>query len=180
MEALQNEYMQELENLKLETKQLEKQLKEARAASLQSFQEANEAADLMSTREILRHRDMQNLALKWLYNNGYVAAPEVTLPNMRRADVIGYNVDKVIIIEVKASREDYSRDHKWPEYLPYCDAFYFFTDFYIEETPVGQLREKGRSLEIQLEDTMPHTCRDREAVMYAVGRALSRKVVLGW
>lgn len=180
MEALQNEHMQELENLKLETKQLEKQLKEARAASLQSFQEANEAANLMSTREILRHRDMQNLALKWLYNNGYVAAPEVTLPNMRRADVIGYNADKVIIIEVKASREDYSRDHKWPEYLPYCDAFYFFTDFYIEETPVGQLREKGRSLEIQLEDTMPHTCRDREAVTYAVGRALSRKVVLGW
>lgn len=117
MEALQNEHMQELENLKLETKQLEKQLKEARAASLQSFQEANEAADLMSTREILRHRDMQNLALKWLYNNGYVAAPEVTLPNMRRADVIGYNADKVIIIEVKASREDYNRDHKWPEYL---------------------------------------------------------------
>lgn len=180
LEALQNEHMQELENLKLETKQLEKQLKEARAASLQSFQEANEAADLMSTREILRHRDMQNLALKWLYNNGYVAAPEVTLPNMRRADVIGYNADKVIIIEVKASREDYNRDHKWSEYLPYCDAFYFFTDFYIEETPVGQLREKGRSLEIQLEDTMPHTCRDREAVTYAVGRALSRKVVLGW
>lgn len=180
MESQQKEHEQQLKKLKLEMKQAEQQLKEARSANLQSFQEANEAANLMSKREILRHREMQNIALKWLYNNGYIAAPEVTLPNMHRVDVIGYNADKIIIVEVKASREDYKRDTKWPEYLAYCDEFYFFTDFYIEETQVGQLKEKGRSLEIKLEDTMPHICIDAAAVQYAVGRALSRKVVLGW
>ncbi|WP_029501129.1 MmcB family DNA repair protein [Kurthia huakuii] len=180
IESIQKEHEQQIKKLKLEMKHAEQQLKEARSASLQSFQEANEATNLMSKREILRHREMQNLALKWLYNNGYIAAPEVTLPNMHRADVIGYNADKIIIIEVKASNEDYNRDHKWPEYLPYCDAFYFFTDFYIEETQVGQLKEKGRSLVISKEDMTPHACIDAAAVQYAVGRALSRKVALGW
>lgn len=180
IESQQKEHEQQIKKLKLEMKHAEQQLKEARSASLQSFQEANEAANLMSKREILRHREMQNLALKWLYNNGFIAAPEVTLPNMHRADVIGYNADKIIIIEVKASHEDYKRDNKWSEYLAYCDEFYFFTDFYIEETQVGQLKEKGRSLVISKEDTMPHTCIDAAAVQYAVGRALSRKVALGW
>jgi len=32
---------------------------------------------------------------------------------------------QIAIAEVKSSLEDFRVDVKWPEYLPYCDLFYF-------------------------------------------------------
>ena len=32
---------------------------------------------------------------------------------------------QIAICEVKSSIEDFRCDAKWPEYMPYCDAFYF-------------------------------------------------------
>lgn len=46
--------------------------------------------------------------MKWLYQNNYIAAAEVTMPNNKRVDVIGYN-----------------REGKWQGYLLYCHEFYF-------------------------------------------------------
>jgi hypothetical protein len=31
----------------------------------------------------------------------------------------------VLVVEIKSSLADYRADGKWPEYLAYCDAFYF-------------------------------------------------------
>ena len=30
-----------------------------------------------------------------------------------------------MIVEVKSSVADFKSDRKWPEYVPYCDQFYF-------------------------------------------------------
>ncbi len=61
-----------------------------------------------------------------LADMGYAPLLEVCLPNGRRADVmaLGRKGD-IIICEVKSGPEDYRVDRKWPEYAPFCDAFFF-------------------------------------------------------
>ncbi len=57
---------------------------------------------------------------------GYGALTEFTLLTGRRADVIGVNGSgEVAIVEIKTSEADFRADRKWPEYLPFCDSFYF-------------------------------------------------------
>ena len=57
---------------------------------------------------------------------GYAPLLEVVLPNGRRADVMALGPKgQIAICEVKSGLEDFRTDRKWPEYLPYCDAFYF-------------------------------------------------------
>lgn len=57
---------------------------------------------------------------------GVAAAPEVCLPNGRRADLMGLgSKGQIVIVEVKSGPEDFKADLKWQEYRPYCDQFYF-------------------------------------------------------
>lgn len=57
---------------------------------------------------------------------GYAALAEYTLGNGRRADILGVDgAGQVTIVEIKSSRADFAADHKWHEYLEYCDRFYF-------------------------------------------------------
>jgi|APTNR8051073442_1049403.scaffolds.fasta_scaffold17276_3 hypothetical protein len=65
-------------------------------------------------------------ATRLLVGLGYRTLPEVPLANGRRADLLA--VDRrgaFVIIEVKSSRADFRADRKWPDYRPFCDAFYF-------------------------------------------------------
>ena len=51
---------------------------------------------------------------------------EVPLANGRRADLIGLDrAGSFTLVEVKSGRADFQADHKWPEYLEFCDRFYF-------------------------------------------------------
>lgn len=173
----------ELAALANEKAKLQAELEANKKASILSFEEASIASDLMSEHELLRHKEMQSIAMKWLYNQGFIVASEVVLPNKKRADVIGYNEEKIIIIEVKSSKEDYRQDHKWTEYLPYCDEFYFFLDFYATDQADkqdGYIQEQGRTLAISQTDTLPHHCEHRAATEWAIGRTLSKKVTFGW
>ena len=57
---------------------------------------------------------------------GYAPLLEIGLPNGRRADIMALGPKgQIAICEVKSSLEDFRTDGKWPEYMPYCDAFYF-------------------------------------------------------
>lgn len=41
--------------------------------------------------------------------------------------------------EIKVSRQDFVKDHKWDQYLPYCNGFYFICPWgLIEKDEVGQ------------------------------------------
>lgn len=52
--------------------------------------------------------------------------PELPLANGRRADLVAIDhVGQITIVEVKSSLVDYRSDHKWQDYLDYCDVFYF-------------------------------------------------------
>lgn len=57
---------------------------------------------------------------------GFACLPEVTLPNGRRVDLLALGPrEKIWIIEIKSSLEDFRSDQKWTEYLEFCDAFAF-------------------------------------------------------
>jgi hypothetical protein len=57
---------------------------------------------------------------------GYGALTEFRVGRGRRVDVIGLNRDgRFVIVEIKTSVADFRADAKWPDYLPWCDIFYF-------------------------------------------------------
>lgn len=58
--------------------------------------------------------------------NTIMVQSEVSLRNNRRADLMGVN-DKgeIVIVEIKCARADLLGDQKWPEYLDYCDRFFW-------------------------------------------------------
>jgi hypothetical protein len=61
-----------------------------------------------------------------LYRHDYLGVPEVPLGNGRRADIMALGPKgEVIIVEVKVSRADLLGDGKWPDYLDYCDRFFW-------------------------------------------------------
>jgi len=61
-----------------------------------------------------------------LWSLGYAPMAEVSLPNGRRADLMGLGPrGEIVIVEVKSGLEDYRVDRKWGEYGPFCDRFYF-------------------------------------------------------
>jgi len=57
---------------------------------------------------------------------GFAAIPELSLANRRRADIVALSPKgEIWIAEIKSSLADFQADGKWPEYLDYCDRFYF-------------------------------------------------------
>jgi hypothetical protein len=52
--------------------------------------------------------------------------PEVPIRNGRRADLMGIDGrGQVVIVEIKVARADLLGDAKWPDYLDFCDRFYW-------------------------------------------------------
>ena len=57
---------------------------------------------------------------------GKVAVSEFALPSGHRADIATLARDgEISIVEIKSSVADFRSDTKWPEYLEWCDYFYF-------------------------------------------------------
>lgn len=70
--------------------------------------------------------DVARGVTRLLAQAGYMAIPEVPLPNGRRADLLALNAKgHVVIIEIKVSRADLHGDSKWPDYWDWCDSFYW-------------------------------------------------------
>ncbi len=63
---------------------------------------------------------------RWLRDLGYNSLAEFSLGNGRRADIAGLDrKGRFVIVEIKTSEADLRADGKWPEYLDFCDLFYF-------------------------------------------------------
>ena len=51
---------------------------------------------------------------------------EMPLRNGRRADLMGIDArGQVVIVEIKTARADLLGDGKWPDYLDFCDRFFW-------------------------------------------------------
>lgn len=61
-----------------------------------------------------------------LMQEGYSPILEFTLANGRRLDVAALGPDGTMVgVEIKVAVADLKGDQKWPEYLEYCELFYF-------------------------------------------------------
>lgn len=63
---------------------------------------------------------------RMLFRHDFLGVPEVPLGNGRRADIMALGPKgDVTIVEVKVSRADLLGDGKWPDYLDYCDRYFW-------------------------------------------------------
>jgi hypothetical protein len=63
---------------------------------------------------------------RMLLQHGLAPILEVPLANGRRADVMALTAQgEIWIVETKSCLADYACDEKWPDYLDYCDRFFF-------------------------------------------------------
>jgi len=83
-------------------------------------------ADIDFHNDVLSAEDIGRGVCRLFTDMGYAPLTEFPLANNRRVDVIGLAKDNQwLIAEIKASERDFKTDSKWPEYIPYCDEFYF-------------------------------------------------------
>lgn len=69
---------------------------------------------------------IQRGMVRALAQQNIACLPEVVLPNHRRADLMAVtDKGEIWIIEIKSGLADFQSDQKWPDYLPFCDRFYF-------------------------------------------------------
>ncbi len=91
------------------------------------------------TMEALATRRITLGAMRVLHSLGISVLDEFPLGNGRRADIAGLDRSgRITIVEVKSSRADFRSDRKWPQYLDYCDRFFFAVD---PEFPLSLLDE---------------------------------------
>ena len=85
--------------------------------------------------------DITRGVLRLFHDLGCAAVVEFTLPNGRRADVVGLDrKGKLAMVEIKSCRADYEADMKWGDYIDFCDAFYFAVgrDFPVDLLPENE------------------------------------------
>lgn len=71
-------------------------------------------------------RDVARGVTRLFFRSEMYALCEVPLPNGRRADMMAIDGrGQLTIVEIKVSRADLMADHKWADYLDYCDHFYW-------------------------------------------------------
>ena len=109
------------------------------------------------------------------YDLGYCSITEMRLSSGRRVDVIGLDRrGRFAVAEIKTSPTDLRSDKKWPEYLAFCDGFYFAipVNFPIEIVPnetglivADQLG--GEVLRPSQQHPMPLGRRNRQIMQFA-------------
>src|SRR5688572_2098873 len=63
---------------------------------------------------------------RMLLDHGLAPVLEMPLANGRRADVMAIGASgEIWIVETKSCLADYAVDEKWPDYLEYCDRYFF-------------------------------------------------------
>lgn len=162
---------------------MENGLKEIKARKLHSFEESLKRADQLSSIDLESHGTLQLLGLKWLYNEGYFATTELTLPNNSRVDVIGVNEKgEICILECKARLTDYRSDTKWQRYLPYCNTFYFVSEPLICNHIANDIGKKcgilcvnDTHLELLQECPVSQQAEQSETTAFLIGRNLSKR-----
>ena len=71
--------------------------------------------------------------------NDIWCAPEISLANGRRADLMGIDAKgQIVIVEIKVARGDLLGDAKWPDYLDFCDRFYWGVPPELDRTPLDR------------------------------------------
>lgn len=194
LKKLYKDNQNEIKILNKERKKLLKSIKEVKSKSAMTYMEAAILSNELSSKDIETHALLQNQGMKWLFEQGYVCATELSI-NTYRFDVIGYNKENnITIIEAKASREDFQRDNKWHNYMKYCNNFYFIFHQYewydIKLEALELAKNKGAGILIvkdnkRIEIIQECSYRlemllDVETIKFNTARLCSKKIIYGY
>jgi hypothetical protein len=184
-----NKCNQELLGIREKKVAIEDELMKIKHETVQAYMEMAEASDYLSAADLKRHKELQVKALKWLFNRGFIAMAEFTLPNGNRTDIFAYNESQIIIFKIKVSKIDLLTDHKWTEYLPYCHNFFFLTpvelkDAVVEKTgsiDCGQFIETSNGIRLVRSDerNVEHV-NNKDELKFTAAQFLSRKFIYGY
>ena len=114
---------------------------------------------------------------------GFASLHEFPLKARRRADVIAlHGSGEIVIVEVKSGRADFQSDRKWPEYLEFCDRFFFAVepDFPRDILPVdcGLIVADGHGAAIlRPAPSMPLHAARRRAQILRIAQAACRRLM---
>jgi hypothetical protein len=89
---------------------------------------------------MVRAADVARGVSRLLLQEGFSPIREFSLANGRRLDVAALGPDGTIAgVEIKVALADLKSDSKWPDYLEFCELFYFAIppDFPDEFVPQG-------------------------------------------
>ena len=115
---------------------------------------------------------------------GHVGLTEFVLRSGRRADVIALGpAGELSIVEIKSSLADFRSDAKWPQYLEYCERYYFAVPcgFPLEVLPgdQGLILADGYGAEILREAAArPIAPARRKALTLRFGQVAARRLRL--
>ena len=117
-----------------------------------------------------------------LLEDGYSPILEFTLPNGRRLDVAAIGPGgEMLGVEIKVALADLKGDTKWPDYLDYCDLFYFaippdFPEEHVpQETGLIVADRYGGAIVKQAEAQTLHASR-RKAVTISFARCAAERL----
>lgn len=83
--------------------------------------------------------DVARGIMRLFARNNIWVLPEMPLRCGRRADLMGVDAKGlIIIVEIKVARADLLGDAKWPDYLDYCDRFYWGVPPGLDRAPLSQ------------------------------------------
>lgn len=127
---------------------------------------------------------VQRGVCRLLVHMGYMPLTELVLKTGRRADVAALNAKgELLIVEIKSSLADFRVDEKWPDYLAYCDRFYFAVppDFPMDvlpgDGPVGLIVADKFGAEVMREpETEKLSAARRKLVTLLFARAAAARV----
>ncbi len=180
---------QALKDIREQRAAIEDEWMKMKRETVQSYMEMAEASDYLSAADLKRHKKLQDKALKWLFNRGFIAVAEFTLPNGKKADIFAYNESQIIIIEIKVTNSDLMTDYNWTEYLPYCHDFFFLTPVELEIAVVtktesikcGQFIESANSIRlIRGDERNVEQVNNNAELKFAAAQYLSRKFIYGY
>lgn len=116
---------------------------------------------------------------------------EMPLRSGRRADLMGIDAKgRIVIVEIKVSRADLLGDGKWPDYLEYCDRFYWGLPPELDRGPLdtaaflpqtcGVIVADGYDAEIvRPAASLPLAATRRKVEVERLARASLRRLVTG-
>jgi hypothetical protein len=105
------------------------------------------ACDSSAAASALCAADVARGIARLFARNDIWCLPEVPIRNGRRADLMGIDArGQVLIVEIKVARGDLLGDAKWPDYLDFCDRFFWGVPPGLDRAP------------LEIAAYMPETC----------------------
>ncbi len=81
--------------------------------------------------------DVARGVMRLFARNDIWCIPEMPLKNGRRADLMGVDgKGLIVVVEIKVARSDLLGDAKWPDYLDFCDRFFWAIPPGLDRSPL--------------------------------------------